>query len=280
MIGNDPEADKAFHQCLKLNPNHLAALNGLGQAALQRGQLAKAESWFLKAPEAPAAQVGMARLKLATGNYEACIRWATKALTASDSDEETRQWLQEMLDAAQAQKIPEDLKQSIKPSIYKPNAQQKNLATQANAQGWKLWQQQKATNAENKFRQAVGLNPKLAHAYNGLGWALIQQGLTLDAWPAFDACLALEPKHLGALNGKAMSLKANGKTDDAIKNWKHGIKAAPKQANALTSNLAQTYIEIDELEKAIPLLELHVKANPSDTYHAELLAKAQAAAKG
>ena len=55
--------------------------------------------------------------------------------------------------------------------------------------GWELWNQQNYSEAEQRFADAVKLNPKAADAFNGLGWSQFNQGKRDEAIAAFQDAL-------------------------------------------------------------------------------------------
>ena len=105
--GDSEGAIPAFEKCVELEPNHPAALNGLGQVYLSWREFDQAKKFLTKAaPQAPAAWYGLARLYLLTGKYTAAERWIKKALATSPNDES----LKKMLAAAEAKQLPDELR--------------------------------------------------------------------------------------------------------------------------------------------------------------------------
>ncbi len=108
----DPKAgEEAFRRSVGLDPDHAAALNGLGQIALARHDYVGAEPFLLKSAGrgATAAWHGLARLYLLTGDFAQAERWAGKLVGSGGADELGQQ----MLDAAKARELPEDLERMI-----------------------------------------------------------------------------------------------------------------------------------------------------------------------
>ena len=69
-------------------------------------------------------------------------------------------------------------------------------------------------------------------------------------------------------------LYADGDVDGAIKIWKEMVDKIPG-VHAGTSGLADAYLEKGEPQKAVPLLEQLVKANPDDQQLKAKLARAR-----
>jgi tetratricopeptide (TPR) repeat protein len=110
--GKRPEAEKAFQSCVALQPDHPAALNGLGQLYLAQKQYDLAETYLLKAsPNAPAAWYGLARLYLLQGKFDKAQEWAEKLIDSGQGDEGAKR----MLEAARAKKLPDGLRMVLEP---------------------------------------------------------------------------------------------------------------------------------------------------------------------
>src|SRR5205814_2301727 len=112
--GNSREAEKAFAQVVALDPNHPAALNGLGQIFLSQRDYAKAEPMLLKAAsqKASAAWFGLARLYLLQEKFADAEKWAQMLVDSGQGDAVA----EKMLEAAKAKKLTEGLRATIEPA--------------------------------------------------------------------------------------------------------------------------------------------------------------------
>ena len=116
--GKSAEAEEAFKKVLILDPTVPGALNGLGQIYLSQQKYAEAEPYFLKAaPQAPAAWFGLARLYLLQGKFAQAEEWAQKLVASGQGDETARN----MLEAAKAKQLSEELRMVIEPRIAEPS---------------------------------------------------------------------------------------------------------------------------------------------------------------
>ncbi len=131
------------------------------------------------------------------------------------------------------------------------------------AEGWSAWRQQKLTQAETLFAQAVEKDPAHAHAWNGLGWAQFNQGKNTTAATSFEKCLDIEPAHAGALNGLGYIAKADNRIDEAISHWRRAIEALPS-ATAALSGLAGTYMERKQYDEAVEVYEKWLRVEPDN----------------
>ena len=112
--GQAESAITAFEECIKLNPKHPAALNGLGQVLLSFQEYKDAEKYLKRAARynASAAWWGLAQLYLIQGDYKKAQPWAAKIVKQTPDDETAQQ----MLDAAKAGELPDDLRAMIEPT--------------------------------------------------------------------------------------------------------------------------------------------------------------------
>jgi tetratricopeptide (TPR) repeat protein len=238
--GKRDQAAEAFKKMVELDPKNAgAARNGLGWIEFGKQNFDEAERWW-KDANAPAAWGGLAQLYLLKGNWDEALKWANKALLAGDKS------AKEYADAAKAKALPDELRQRIDPAaqpqqagaIKQADGAGKTDATDLMNQGWQRWQARDPASAEEKFNQAVTIDPKLANAWNGLGWSRFNQGKRDEALDAFNKCLAINPTHGAALNGVGQVYFVQGKLDEAELNLK---KAAPT-APAAWWGLAKVYL--------------------------------------
>src|SRR4051794_31110246 len=230
-LGKRDQAAEAFKKMVELDPTNAgAARNGLGWIEFGKQNFDEAERWW-KDANAPAAWGGLAQLYLLKGNWDEALKWANKALLAGDKG------AKEYADAAKAKALPDELRQRIDPAAQPQQAGAakeadgagKTGATELMKQGWQRWQAGDPASAEEKFNQALTIDPKLANAWNGLGWSRFNQGKRDEALDAFNKCLAINPTHGAALNGVGQVYFVQGKLDEAELNLK---KAAPTAAAA------------------------------------------------
>jgi tetratricopeptide (TPR) repeat protein len=244
---NSEPAQAAFKKVLALEPKHPAALNGLGQIALSQRNYREAEDYLLKAArQAPAAYYGLAKVYLLTGKYDQAEKYARKILAEGETDPVAR----ELLKAAEAKKLPAELREQLE-----PNPGQLEVA-----RAWQLINQGRHAEAKAILTPLVTKYPKDATLLNSMGWCLLTEGDAEGAKPYFERALAADPKAAGAMNGLARVLYASGDVDGAIKTWKEMVEKFPG-VHAGTIGLADAYFEKGEYKKALPLLEKWVASD-------------------
>jgi tetratricopeptide (TPR) repeat protein len=143
--------------------------------------------------------------------------------------------------------------------------------------GWQLWKQRKLSEAEEKFNQAVKIDPGNDNAFQGLGWSQLNQGKKLNAKDSFEKCVKLNPKNSAALNGLGWIEHGQGNIDQAIQWWEKAVEASSGTATASLSGLTQIYMERKDYEKAVKYYQMWLKAEPDNQDAVEGLKKAKEA---
>ena len=103
----------AFRKVLTLEPQHMGALNGIGQIHLSRREYAEAEAPLMQAAKqgASASWHGLARLYLLQGKFPEAEKYAQMIEDSGQADAITKK----MLEAAKARSLSEGLRATIEP---------------------------------------------------------------------------------------------------------------------------------------------------------------------
>jgi tetratricopeptide (TPR) repeat protein len=248
--GDSDAAQKAFKKVVLLEPSHPAALNGLGQIALSQRNYPEAEKYLLEAaPQASAAWYGLAKLYLLSGKYGDAEKWIQKVIATGEADE----FAEQILRAAKAKKVPDDLRELMEPSPGRVEV----------GRAWGLMNQGRRPEAKAILNALLAKDPRDANALNAMGWCLLMEGDLSGARLFFERALAADPKAAGSMNGLARVLYAKGDAEGAIKIWKEMVEKIPG-VHAGTVGLADAYLEKGEYAKALPLLEQWAAADPKN----------------
>lgn len=149
-----------------------------------------------------------------------------------------------------------------------------------------------AAKAESAFSAAVAVDPKSAMAEFGLAQALLKENRLGDAAPHFQKAAELDahyrdgllrlaqayedahqpdqaialykqfPNDPGAQEHLAQLLLANGNPAEAAERLEAVVASSPTTANRVA--LAHAYLEAKQPEKALPLIEAAIAAEPDD----------------
>jgi serine/threonine protein kinase len=115
-------------------------------------------------------------------------------------------------------------------------------------QAWKLWNEQRYSEAKVAFEKALKTDPNNANGWNGLGWSLFNSGRTAEAVPAFEKAVSLDPGMPGSLNGLGQIALFQG---DFRKAEDYLLRAAP-MAPAAWFGLTRIYLLEGKFGEAIP----------------------------
>ncbi len=226
---------------------------GWGSFTSPSGNMIGPKKFLLQAaPQSSAAWYGLAKLYLLQGKFDEAAKWAKKVVASGEADETAKQ----MLAAANAKKLGDDLRSQIEP----PEVTAESNKLQ---QAWQLMNQGRRDEAKAILDALIAQSPKDGSVLNGLGWFHLIGGDMDQAKPLFEKAIAADPNAAGAINGLARVLKAQGDDAGAIKLWEQMLKKFPGP-NAATAGLADAYFEKGDFKKAIPLLEQLLKATPDD----------------
>jgi RNA polymerase sigma factor (sigma-70 family) len=257
MLGQADKAEAAFNRAIALDPNYPPSLNGLGWVFFGRNQFDKAEVFWQKAIDSTGAESGLCKMYLLEGKWDDAAKYAQKVLDSNDVTGADRTAVKTWLQAAKNRNLPQDLRNTISPAVSQ-------AAPSVSAQdGWVAWNRGDMVTAKKSFEQALANNPNEDAALNGLGWVLMRMGRPNEAKAKFEADLKINPDNGGAMNGLAQIDRQQGKLDDAIAIWEKMAKQF-SGVTAGTYGLAAAYMTKHEYEKAVPLYEQIVEANPND----------------
>src|SRR6185295_14954639 len=131
---------------------------------------------------------GLAKLYLLQGKFTEAEKYSQKLVDAGDDS------AKELLDAAKAKKLDDNLKNMISPAA----AASQPAENSATARGWKLFNQGRFVDAVKEFEAAIKENPTDANARNGMGWACLRSRQAGQAKAQFEEALKLDPDAAGA----------------------------------------------------------------------------------
>ena len=151
-------------------------------------------------------------------------------------------------------------------------AEDRDKAAKLSELGWQLFQTHKMAEAEEKFTEAIALDPGNANAWNGLGWSRFNQGKKAEAVEPFNKAIELNPDVAAAArNGLGWICWQDGDVAGAEKHWSKATDAP-----ACWLGLAQAYLIMGKWDDAAKWAE-KASTGPAmgGDFAKELLAAAQ-----
>jgi tetratricopeptide (TPR) repeat protein len=224
------QAQNAFEQALREDPNSAEAQYGIGSSYLRQDNIAEAKTSF----------------KLATklkASYPDTISnsWNNLGLLATRTGD-----IATAVDCFQAA-----LRDNPDYAIA--------LLNLGNA----YRQQKRWDEARNALNHALSLNPADAEANYSLAMVFAQTDDATKAYEYLQRALKSRPAYPEALNNLGVLYLRTRRRDDAVRTFEECIRAAP-DFNQSYLNLARVYVIEGDIPKARGLLSEYLKRNPAD----------------
>ncbi len=129
--------------------------------------------------------------------------------------------------------------------------------------------------ALNDLVVAMRLHPndQLAYVYKGI--ALSKSGAQEDAIKNLSSAIALDERNVSALKNRAVLFRITRDFDKSLSDLNAALKVAP-QDDTVYGELGQTYLAMNELNKAAEQFAKAIALNPENKDYVELQARAQA----
>jgi tetratricopeptide (TPR) repeat protein len=188
--GRFADAEAAYLEAIRLDPNHAYAHNGLGNVLWDVERYAEAEAAYLEAirldPNDAYAHNGLGNVLRATKRYLEAEAAYRGAIGLDPSDAYAHNGLGNVLRATK--RYPEAEAAYREAIRLDPS----DAYTHHNL-GNVLWDMERYPEAEAAFRRAIRLDPGYARAHNGLGTLLWEMKRYLEAEAAFREGIRLDP---------------------------------------------------------------------------------------
>ena len=217
------EAKEIYLQILKINPNHVNALNNLGAAYKQLGEIEKAKSCFEKVVQ----------------------------LNPNDVDGHNNLGLL-LFELKEIQKAKSFFEKTIQLNSNYPEAHN-NLGT--------IFKELKEfQKAKDCYEKAIQLNPNYAMALYNLGIIFKQFGLSQKAVSYFEKAIEINPNYAAAYNGLGIIFKELGNNIKKAKScFEKALKINPNYVD-IYWNLHSLVSNIDEAIEILKKL-IHIDNN-------------------
>lgn len=285
--GRGREAATVYQLASDLEPEAVAAWNGLGWSLYRRGHAEAAKDAFERGFERDRTHRGVRRglgnLAFAAGDYATAAghwrhvardrhlaaalllteryREASAVLDALRVDGVADELVLAMADAASRRTLDEDLAWILRHRDLRAGADLRR------ARAWSAYYRQRNAEAERAFSALLTSDPRDADAAIGLGFALIELGRVGEARQRFDAVLRTvadhAPEQAAARNGLAICARAEGRLDEAIAGWERLQQKIPA-ARSPGQHLPFAYLVRGDHDQALPGLLRLAAHHPDD----------------
>jgi Flp pilus assembly protein TadD/TolB-like protein len=247
------QAISMFEQASHQDPGYFYPFVGLSDASLILLRQTHDSAWFEKAKQAarraqelslnrPEAQVQVARIQIATGQYRQAVKLLQNALEISPASDEAYRTL------GKAQLLSGLENQGVA-SLQKAIELDPQSWINYNSLGAACLRLGRTNAAELAFRRAIELAPQISDNYTDLGNAYLQSGRFQEAVPIFERAVELEPDAINYGNlGTALFFLR--KYPVAVETFQKAIRLDPK-SETLTGNLADAYRWSGQRELAV-----------------------------
>jgi Flp pilus assembly protein TadD/TolB-like protein len=247
------QAIPLFEQASRQDLGYFYPFVGLADASLILLKQTHNPSWLEKAkqaasraqdlsPNRPEAQIQVARIQIATGQYPQALKLLENALEMSPASDEAYRTL------GKAQLLSGLGDQAVA-SFQKAIELDPQSWINYNGLGVACLRLGRTNAAERAFRRAIELAPQINDNYTDLGNAYLQSGRFQEAVPIFERAVELEPDAINYSN-LATALFYLHQYQSAVVMFQKTMRLDPK-SEELTGNLADAYRWSGQKEQAI-----------------------------
>lgn len=239
-LGQHTDAEQAYNQALKADPDSSHALYGQAQVAMVSNDIEKAVTLLKRAKT----------IAPRHGEVYSLLAQAYQRLGDAEGASRESMFAKAWPDATRA---PDPVVQAME-----------SLAVDSQSigqAGISLAQRGQYVEAEAKFREVLAIRPGNARDYANLGGALAGQGKAEDALAAYRKGLEIDPTDVDTLNNLGFTLMQQQRPDEAEKHLQQALQIDPTFAPAL-GNLGLLAERRQQPEKAIDYLKQALDLNP------------------
>lgn len=230
--GKYADAEAAYREAIRLNPNGRAFHYNLGLALEEQRRFAEAEASYRRAvelnPKNANGHYKLGLMQIYLGRYAEAEKAYRAAAQLSPSDANTRISLGFALEKQGRRGEAEaEYREAVKlaPGNYWGHLKLGDL----------LRNSKKYSDAEAPYREAVRLEPKNTDARFGLAYTLMEQGKREEAEAQYREVIRLNPQSTGARLNLANSLLDRNQAREAESLLREVIKLSPRDVDAYNS---------------------------------------------
>ena len=262
-------AQELYNQVLKVDPNHLGALNNLGVLFKKLNQIQKAKDCYEKViqidPNNIDTHYNLGNALKELKDFQKAKDCYEKVIKINPSHENAHYNLGVVF------KELGDLRKALSyyEKVIKINPSHENAYYNLGAIFVDLKEYQKAKDC---YEKAIEINPNLAQAYNNIGLILSLEGKIKKAENFYEKAIKINPTYADAHNNLAKGFKELGEYTKAKDYFEKTIEIDPNHLSAY-SNLANLFYLIGEFQKAKECFEKAIQIKPGNVHTSNGLLK-------
>ena len=256
---NLQDSQNYYQKVLKIDPNHLGALNNLGIIFKGLGESKKAKDFYERAitihPNYSEAHNNLGNLLKELKENEKAKECYERAITINPNYSEAHNNLGILFkELKENEKAKECYEQAI---TINPNYSEAHNNLGAIFRD--LGESQKAKDC---YERAIKINSGYASAHNNLGVAFKDLGEVQKAKSSYEKAIKINPNSADAHNDLGAIFKELGEVQKAKDCYERAIKINPNYATA-HNNLGAIFKELGEVQKAKSSYEKAIEINPN-----------------
>jgi Flp pilus assembly protein TadD len=215
-------------QALRIKPDYIDALNGMGVALHEAGRMDEAVVYYKKAieidPHTFEANANLGVVLASEGKFAEAIEHYKIAMTTMDTPRIHRNYAQALFNLG---RFPEAVAEYRKTLLTMPN--DPNVI---NELGYALAHTGKFDEAITLYNKALRISPDNINIHLNLGTALTGSGKFDEAVKEYDKIIRIQPNNAVAHNDFGVVLYRLEKLDDAVAQFRQAVQINPEYTDA------------------------------------------------
>ena len=216
-----------FSRALVVTENNFFAYNVVGDILARKGDHKTAEKYFLTVlrirPNDVDAMIGLGRLAFHNKNYDKALNYYQKALLGRPADAKIICMIGELFyNSGKSDKAITYYSEALVLNPSDPETY--------NKLGIVFFSKQSYEQARQKFKTAVRLNPRFDKAYYNLGLVASKQGKIDEALIHYKKAISLNPNYADAHKSLADLLFLRGDAEQALEHYSEALRINPDDA--------------------------------------------------
>jgi Flp pilus assembly protein TadD len=225
-------------QALRIKPDYLDALNGMGVALHEAGRVDEAVVYYKKAieidPHTPEANANFGFVLASKGKFAEAVKHYEIAMKTMDTPRVHRNYAAALFNLGRFQEAVAEYRKALLTMPSDPDV--------INELGYVLAHSGKFDEAITLYNQALRISPDRIDIHLNLGTALTGSGKFEEALKEYEKIILLQPQNAVAHNDFGVVLYRLGKLDDAVSQFRQAVQINPEYADA-KNNLSAVLAE-------------------------------------